>query len=223
MDQLVLLRIKRWFTLPRIVVIAVVALVVYIIFHDTSESERWYNRPAPCKKSPEVLHDMIDIAERIHKVLDVLKIQHFLCYGSLWGTLRNQQMLPWDDDVDFCILNEDVKSVEEAFMMKTFRSYGMTLTYDARHGLYRVTYKNGVVELVVFQLSEDYGSLKRVGWESKLFMEKPTAKFPSRLAAPPLPTMKMNGIDLPIPHEEIEIQKYMYPDDWWKEMKPPNC
>ena len=221
--MLALLRLRRHLTRLRVTALVVLAFVMYMIFHDKSETEHWYNRPAACSKSKQVEEENIELSARIHKVLDILKVQHFLCYGSLWGALRNQKMIPWDNDIDFCVLNADLQGVEEAFFIKTFRSYEMELSYDHRHGIYQVKFGDARAELVVFALSEDYSFLQRIGWENRLFSEKPAFKFPSRLAAPPLPSIKFCGQDMPIPHEEFEIQKYLYPDDWWKEVKPPNC
>ena len=39
----------------------------------------------------------------------------------------------------------------------------------------------------------------------------------------PLPTMLFAGVPMPVPQEGLEIQKYHYPYDWWKESRPVGC
>jgi hypothetical protein len=47
------------------------------------------------------------LAARLHEELAQHDIPHWLEYGSLLGAARNGQLIPWDEDVDFGIRNED--------------------------------------------------------------------------------------------------------------------
>jgi hypothetical protein len=72
------------------------------------------------------------------------------------------------------------------------------------------------------------GMLRRVGWKRRMLppdCEGMTSLecFPPRLIAPPLPVKEFGGFVFPVPREGIEIQKYHYPDNWWKEVLPKNC
>lgn len=40
-------------------------------------------------------------------------ITHFLCYGSLWGQLRLGRTLPWERDIELCVLNEEMALKDE--------------------------------------------------------------------------------------------------------------
>ncbi|KAF4524835.1 hypothetical protein B566_EDAN014318 [Ephemera danica] len=91
------------------------------------------------------------------------------------------------------------------------------------------------VKLIVFEedsktarVPGGRGMLRRVGWKRRVmppdcegiaFLEC----FPPNLVTPPLPTKLFGGINVPVPHEGIEIQKYHYADNWWKEVIPSNC
>lgn len=50
---------------------------------------------------------------RVHKLLVALGISHFLCYGSLWGQLRLSRTLPWERDIELCVLNEEMALKDE--------------------------------------------------------------------------------------------------------------
>ena len=41
-------------------------------------------------------------------LLDSLNIRYFLLGGILLGAIRNNDFIPWDWDVEICVLSEDV-------------------------------------------------------------------------------------------------------------------
>lgn len=204
-----------------IALLVTAVILIFIQWRWLAQPAKWYHYPAKCSQPSHVIDEMITLATKVHKILDAHKIAHILCYGSLWGALRREDVLPWDTDVDFCIWSEDLESVEEAYMYKLFKFEGVALSYDFSKGAYVATYGNARCDLVVFGMSEDYAWLKRLGIRNTFGAQ--TDQFPSRLIAPPLSTMKLHGKDFPVPRGGIEIQKYLYPDNWQKEVKPPNC
>uniref|UniRef100_T1J0Q1 LicD family protein n=1 Tax=Strigamia maritima TaxID=126957 RepID=T1J0Q1_STRMM len=183
-----------------------------------------------CKVPEEVQENLIKLASKVHSILNSLGVTHFLCYGTLWGALRYNRLLPWEQDVEFCAINEKVLYLDEARLLREFRKHSLELEYDWSEGFYTIfnsSKRLGSVEIYVFELDTMNNMLKRVGWKRRVL--PPNCEntilhcFPPRLAKTPLPEKELSGVTLPVPREEIEIQKYFYPDDWWKENKSEDC
>lgn len=180
----------------------------------------------------EIFHEGLHLlTDRVHRLLTSLGLTHFLCYGSLWGQLRLSRSLPWEADVELCVFNEEMALKDEVFLERQFRKHSMKIVYDSTEGKYIVSDKSlpgATVELIVFEEDPMVGMLRRVGWKRRVLPPDceslPSLNcFPPRLVKPPLPSREFGGCILPVPREGIEIQKYHYPDNWWKEVLPKNC
>ena len=144
---------------------------------------------------------------------------------SLWGALRYKAPLPWDTDLDLGVSRKDLQHLPRAKLKEALASKGMTTHYSSWGGFYRVTYGNARADLMVFDAFANNGYMERVGVESYLFFinYKKMHAFPAELIKKPLPTMLFAGISMPVPRGGLEIQKYHYPYDWWKESRPVGC
>ncbi|CAD5122961.1 DgyrCDS11352 [Dimorphilus gyrociliatus] len=200
-----------------------ILFLIYLSLKPSSARNAWYTRKAKCSYPSSHTQDLVSLAKKIKLTLEKTDIEFFLCYGSLWGAIRIKRQLPWDKNLDFCIMNEDLTKIEEATIYRAFRHTGVTVSYNPKEGEYTAYFQSATASLTVFQLSEDYASLERIGWSHKLFKNSPGQQFPSRLAAPPLPFIKFFNESMPVPKGDIEIQKFLYPDNWFREMKPPGC
>ena len=201
---------------------SLVTLMVYI-WLKTVLDDKWYYKPAPCQYPADVWEDYNELLHRLHTLLTKQRLTHFLCYGSLWGAIRHQRALPWDVDIDLCVLSEEMSTMDQGFLLRLFRWENLSFDYSSREGKYEVRFGKVTADLVVFEVSSDGGWLERVGWESRLFSNLPSHHFPSTLVKAPLPVIKFQGLNMPVPRGDIEIMKFFYPDDWWKEIKPPGC
>lgn len=91
---------------------------------------------------------------RVHHVLTALGLSHFLCYGSLWGQIRISRSLPWEADVEFCLLNEELAKNDEVFLVRTFKKHNLQLIYNSGEGLYFVkdpAVIGSSIQLIVFE------------------------------------------------------------------------
>ncbi|KAL1131491.1 hypothetical protein AAG570_011108 [Ranatra chinensis] len=184
-----------------------------------------------CNHSEKFHQGLHDLGERAHTVLSALGLTHFLCFGSLWGQLRLSRSLPWESDIEICLLNEELIAKDELYVARTFRNKDMYLEYDSTEGVYLVTDSNlpgATVQLIVFEKDPIINMLRRVGWKRRVLPPDceslPSLNcFPPRLIKPPLPLKEFGGYVISVPREGIEIQKYHYPGNWWKEVLPKNC
>ena len=47
------------------------------------------------------------------RICDKHHLKYMLCYGSLIGAIRHQGYIPWDDDLDVCMMREDYNKLKE--------------------------------------------------------------------------------------------------------------
>lgn len=102
---------------------------------------------------------------------------------------------------------------------------GISLEYSAWGGFHRVTRGSARADLMLFHSFSPNGLMERVGIEAYVFFVnyRKMHAFPSQLVAMPLPKVLFAGVLMPVPKGGLEIQKYHYPYDWWKESKPIGC
>lgn len=61
----------------------------------------------------EIQQMELGIMEYIHEVCQKLGVKYFLAYGSLIGAVRHKGFIPWDDDMDICMLREDYEKLQD--------------------------------------------------------------------------------------------------------------
>ena len=65
---------------------------------------------APCQ--PEVIQMLYQMLKDVHEVFELYKIPYWVDSGTLLGAIRHRGIIPWDDDLDLCILEKQ----EERFL-----------------------------------------------------------------------------------------------------------
>lgn len=186
--------------------------------------------PMKCRNLTDAqMQQLLDFTYKIHRFLDEMGLRHWLMYGSLLGALRGNAPIIWDDDSDFG-LDGDGKLLELSkteFFEKIKSVPGVKQIGDqwSRDNLIQIYDKNSdfKVDLMIFH---KYGNtMMRRGWLTWLFyfQYKAYHSFPSRLVEQPLPKSRFRFFNISVPREGNEILKYIYPDDWWKVVKPLGC
>lgn len=76
-----------------------------------------------------MLDEQLDIEIDILKYVDDFckkhQIKYFLYYGSLIGAIRHKGFIPWDDDVDICMLRKDYEKFIKEFQKQSNGKYGI--------------------------------------------------------------------------------------------------
>ena len=54
-------------------------------------------------------------------IFNKLKINYWVCQGTLLGIIRNQSLIPWDPDIDLAILEKDF---DESLIKKIMKKNG---------------------------------------------------------------------------------------------------
>ena len=210
----------------------VVFLMLYFLLNVQNYSKYTGNRPftdmSTCRElSNQNRSHLLNLTYQVHQILEENRIQHWLSYGSIFGALRNNGPLPWDDDVDFGILGDGkLSQLEHKEFIALFEDAGLQVTdWWTRSGLIQISAGHPYLKVDLMAFYKWGHWMKRCGYESWIgfYNYNKYHTFPSVLITPPLPKAQFGNRKLPLPRNGIEIQKFMYPADWWKVIPPPQC
>lgn len=171
--RLRLSRRLRFFVIP----IAILLFLIYYFRNGLSSSigsggKAENARPVACKADPVIQKACFEMAVTVSEKLKIYNVSHFLCYGTLWGALRQENLLPWESRIQFCAMSEDVSKHDEVFFMREFRRFGLKLSYELKTGTYMVTDENkasgATVEIHLFERVYDLKIVRRVGWKYRI-------------------------------------------------------
>ncbi|XP_020622432.1 uncharacterized protein LOC110060030 [Orbicella faveolata] len=213
-------------------IITVVSIIYYLISTQTFArytGRHPFNPIMKCRNLTNLQMDqLLSLSYKVHQVLDELRVEHWLMYGSLLGALRGHAPLAWDDDVDIGLDGDGtLKTLSKTAFIEKLKSVSAKQIDDfrPRDGLIKIHDGNSEfsVDLVVFNRSGKW--MKRLGWATWLlyFQYNNFHTFPAKLIEQPLPKIQFGFFSISAPRGGKEILKYIYPTDWWKVVKPPGC
>ena len=99
---------------------------------------------------------MIKSIKIIADVFDFYNVSYWLVGGALLGLIRNQKLLPWDDDVEIGLWMKDKEKVLSLF--EQFNEQGLEITvnkYD-KIGLHLQDGLNYKIRLLFFDINKDF-------------------------------------------------------------------
>ncbi len=85
----------------------------------------------------------LKLLRMIDRVLRANGIKYFLAYGTLLGAARDGRFIPWDDDIDVCLMRDDfnraVTVLQEQFNHDDFHT-----TWGVSGGIFKVLFTNKI-------------------------------------------------------------------------------
>jgi phosphorylcholine metabolism protein LicD len=125
---------------------------------------------------PNVVKMLYQIMYDTHKILENNKLNYWIDGGSLLGAVRHKSMIPWDDDVDIGILEDDVKKFLS--LEKEFKKCGYSIS-KVFFG-YKIFYSdNPLIDGENFSFPFiDVFPFKKIGNKYKLFYKSARETWP---------------------------------------------
>jgi len=92
-------------------------------------------------KPKQVINDLYRLCFITTRVLKKHGVRCWADGGTIIGALRHGSIIPWDDDVDFCVMKSDRKTVDS--LKYEFAKFGIGMVWKWR-GLWKLFFKNRV-------------------------------------------------------------------------------
>ena len=101
-------------------------------------------RSLPDTKGPLLLYQKVNtkLLNSLTRICNDAKLQYWMWAGSLVATLGRSSSIPWDDDLDICMMRDDFKKLQG--LLEKDNDFEITLAYDynAKNIQYRFCSKN---------------------------------------------------------------------------------
>lgn len=212
----------------RTIALLLILLTIFTIYavYTGQRHGRYIRNPLlKCDHSKLELDQLVNMTYNIRNILTELQLDHWLMYGSVLGALRVRGPLPWDDDVDIGVRWEQFMIIKTK-VFQVLRSKGYVIhDFTNLNSVFKIVQPGSALCVEIFVFYDYDGIMKRPGWLSWLLFihYELHQSFPTRLVKPPLPQAKFGFFNITVPRGGIEIAKYLYRFDWWKEVKPELC
>lgn len=95
-----------------------------------------------------------DLLKKVDQIFTEHKIIFWAHAGTLLGAVRHQGIIPWDDDIDVCILDSDEKAM--VALKDELEQQGLGLYYSEEKDFYKIFNLNGALIKNVWEDSEDF-------------------------------------------------------------------
>ena len=91
-----------------------------------------FNTVMKCRNFTKLQMDqLLSLSYKVHQVLEELRVEHWLMYGSLLGALRGHAPLAWDDDTDIGLDGDGrLKTLSKTVLIEKLKSVGARYVDD---------------------------------------------------------------------------------------------
>ena len=86
---------------------------------EKSKAYKGYHYSVLDSKELEYLHNRtLEMFKQVKSIFEKNNIRYMICGGTLLGAIGNGHFIPWDDDFDVCIFEEDYEKAVECLTDK---------------------------------------------------------------------------------------------------------
>ena len=129
----------------------------------------------------------LDMLYELDRVCKKLNVQYFLDGGTLLGAVRDGHFIPWDDDIDVCMLREDydrfIRLAPKEFEAPLFLQTAYTDPgYFREHAQLRNSETTGILPNELGLVTFNQGIFLDIFVLDELFPEKVDAQYAARKA-----------------------------------------
>lgn len=112
------------------------------------------------KDLEEIQNIEMGILDYIHQVCEKIGVKYFLSYGTLLGAVRHKGFIPWDDDMDICLLRDDYEKLQNYLLENPDEKYELMSYKNNLNYVYsfmKIKDKNTVLEEHAVRINSNMG------------------------------------------------------------------
>lgn len=68
--------------------------------------------------------------------MEKFNIRYILFGGTLLGAIRNEHLIPWDDDIDLMVIEEDAIKLKSPTFIQELQKYKLNIIYESRYAFH---------------------------------------------------------------------------------------
>jgi hypothetical protein len=186
----------------------------------------------PCMDA-ETTGLIYDLMMKVDRILKKHGLSYWAAYGTLLGAMRHKGLIPWDDDLDICMYEDDMQKFQS--LHEDLAKEGLMVTVHPRSFL-KVFPIHGEKIKIAEKWKAGFGYKEHFDWKFP-FMDifpfgrnanqgkiehataigrrcYPTDHFLTQELAQPLATFEFGPMRLPAPHNAVQVLNRSYGDDW---------
>jgi len=110
-------------------------------------------------RDPQHIENTVKLLKIILKTLDKHKIKYYLDFGTLIGAMRENALIPWDDDIDISLINEDEYSKMPLVLKEIKKQYGYRIylhTFESAFKKHKKKHPEAVTPQIDFTTKDNY-------------------------------------------------------------------
>lgn len=170
------------------------------------------------KVPPKIVKLLYQMLYDIHNILENNDIQYYVTGGTLLGAIRHKGLIPWDDDIDICVKQSDLRKIRQIPQEFEKCGYGITKVWMGlkifmlkRPLLEGFTYSFPFVD--IFPVREN-GNMFELGY--KVLRERWPKEAQMTCDLFPLKLYKFGSFEVYGPNKPLIYLNRMYGNNWNK-------